>query len=60
MEITLDIDDAVMAELEQQAAGQGRTLSEIVEEALRSFLCAPEELKPPLSPGAENSGEIAP
>ena len=35
MKITLDIDDAVVAELEREAARQGRTLSELVETALR-------------------------
>jgi len=34
----LDIDDAVMAELERETARQGRTLSELVETALRLLL----------------------
>ncbi len=38
MKTTLDIDDAVMAELEREAARQGRTLSELVETALRLLL----------------------
>ena len=38
MKTTLDIDDAVMAELEREATRQGRTLSELVETALRLLL----------------------
>ncbi len=34
----LDIDDAVMAELERETTRQGRTLSELVETALRLLL----------------------
>jgi hypothetical protein len=35
---TLNIDDRVMAELKREAARQGRTMSEMVELALRLFL----------------------
>jgi hypothetical protein len=38
MKTTLNIDDTVMAELEREAARQGRTMSEIVETALRLML----------------------
>jgi len=38
MKTTLDIDDAVMAELERETTRQGRTLSELVETALRLLL----------------------
>ena len=37
MKTTLNIDDAAMAELKQEAARQGRTMSELVETALRSL-----------------------
>ncbi len=35
---TLSINDAVMAQLKQEAARQGRTMSELVESALRLLL----------------------
>ena len=35
MKTTLNIDDNVMAELKREAARQGRTMSELVESALR-------------------------
>lgn len=35
MKTTLNIDDAIMAELKREAARQGRTVSELVETALR-------------------------
>jgi hypothetical protein len=38
MKITLNIDDTVMAELKREAARQGRTMSELVETALRLLL----------------------
>jgi Bacterial antitoxin of type II TA system, VapB len=37
MKTTLNIDDTVMAELKREAARQGRTMSELVETALRSL-----------------------
>ena len=37
MKTTLNLDDAVVAELEREAARQGRTVSELVETALRRF-----------------------
>jgi len=42
MKTTLVIDDQVMARLRQEAARQGRTLSELVESALRLLLDAPQ------------------
>lgn len=36
MKTTLNIDDTVMAELKREAARQGRTMSELVETALRA------------------------
>ena len=38
MKTTLKIDDRVMAELRREAARQGRTMSELVESALRLLL----------------------
>jgi Arc/MetJ family transcription regulator len=38
MKTTLNIDDAVMARLKREAARQGRTMSELVEAALRGLL----------------------
>jgi hypothetical protein len=38
MKTTLNIADSVMAELKREAAKQGRTMSELVETALRMLL----------------------
>ena len=38
MKTTLNIDDSVMDRLRREAARQGRTISELVESALRLFL----------------------
>ena len=49
MKTTLNIDDAVMARLKREAARQGRTMSELVETALRGLLQSrkqPTELPP--------------
>jgi predicted transcriptional regulator len=40
MKTTLQIDDTVMAQLKQEAARQGRTMSDLVETALRSLFRA--------------------
>lgn len=40
MKTTLNIDDSVMARLKQEAARQGRTMSELVETALRMLFRA--------------------
>jgi hypothetical protein len=50
MEITLEIDDAVMNELELEAARQGVTTSQLVETAFCSFFQEHEPTKklPPL------------
>ena len=37
MKTTLQIDDTVMAQLKREAARQGRTMSELVETALRNL-----------------------
>jgi len=41
MKTTLNIDDTVMAELKREAARQGRTMSELVETALRLLFRSP-------------------
>jgi plasmid stability protein len=46
MKTTLNIDDTVMAELEREAARQGRTMSELVETALRLMLHKQSEPQP--------------
>ncbi len=38
MKTTLNVDEHVMAQLKAEAARQGRTMSELVESALRLFL----------------------
>ena len=38
MKTTLNIDDSVMNQLKQEAARQGRTMSDLVESALRMLL----------------------
>ena len=48
MKTTLNIDETVMAELKREAARQGRTMSELVETALRNLFQrqkAPAELQ---------------
>lgn len=40
MKTTFNIDDAVMAQLKREAARQGRTMSELVETALRNLFRA--------------------
>lgn len=50
MKTTLNIDATVMAKLKREAARQGRTMSELVETALRLLLQTPRrsEALPPL------------
>ena len=43
MKTTLNIDPGVMSRLKQEAVRQGRTMSELVEAALRQFLRATRE-----------------
>ena len=45
MKTTLNIDDAVMVEVKREAARQGRTMSEMVETALRVMLRAQKQKK---------------
>jgi hypothetical protein len=50
MKTTLNIDDTVMAQLKREAARQGRTMSELVETALRLLFRSPKKRQdlPPL------------
>lgn len=43
MKTTLNVDDTVMAQLKREAARQGRTMSELVETALRNLFLAQKE-----------------
>ncbi|MDZ7632444.1 MAG: ribbon-helix-helix protein, CopG family [Gemmatimonadaceae bacterium] len=43
MKTTLNIDDTVMASLRREAARSGRTMSELVETALRQLLRRPSD-----------------
>lgn len=49
MKTTLNIDDSVMAQLRRESARQGRTMSELVETALR-LLFAPKRRQAELPP----------
>lgn len=49
MKTTLNIDDTVMARLKRESAQQGRTMSELVESALR-LLFRSRKPQPPLPP----------
>ncbi|MBV9062998.1 MAG: hypothetical protein JOY77_08740 [Alphaproteobacteria bacterium] len=50
MKTTFNIDDTVMLKLKREAARQGRTMSELVETALRNLFRAQKDTKnlPPL------------
>ena len=50
MKTTLVIDEGVMRRLKQEAARQGRTMSELVEAAVRVFLEAAKKPQPELPP----------
>lgn len=56
---TLNIDASVMARLKREAARQGRTMSELVETALRSLFRAQRtrEVLPPL-PSFKSGGQL--
>ncbi len=57
MKTTLNIDDTVMAQLKREAARQGRTMSEMVETALRLMLKAPAKRdRPPALPSFRSGG----
>ena len=50
MKTTLNIDDSVMEKLKQEAARQKRTMSELVETALRQLFRAQKTQRTPLPP----------
>lgn len=56
MKTTLNISDVTMRELKRTAAQQGRTLSEMVEAALRAMLQKQKAAPPELPPLPEFSG----
>jgi len=59
MKTTLNIDDSVMAELKHEAARQGRTMSEMVETALRLLLRSrPKRGTLPPLPTFDGGGEL--
>ncbi len=50
MKTTLVIDETIMARLREEAARQGKTISELVEAALRLFLQPRKRKRQPLPP----------
>jgi plasmid stability protein len=59
MKTTLKIDDSVMARLRREAARTGRTMSELVETALRNLLEARQERVPlPPLPSFDGGGAL--
>ena len=50
MKTTLEIDEGVMRQLKQRAAREGRTMSELVETALRALLARQEKRAKELPP----------
>jgi plasmid stability protein len=59
MKTTLNIDDSVMARLKREAARQGRTMSELMETALRMFFKAQREKQPlPPLPTFKSGGHL--
>ncbi len=60
MKTTLEIDEGVMRRLKARAAEEGRTMSELVEVALRSLLGREEKAKPlPPLPAWDGGGWVA-
>jgi Ribbon-helix-helix protein, copG family len=59
MKTTLNIDDSVMARLRRESARSGRTMSELVETALRSLLQArPDAVELPPLPSFTSGGAL--
>lgn len=59
MKTTLRIDDAVMAQLRREAARQQRSMSELVETALRLLLRSSKKAAPlPALPGFRSGGAL--
>ena len=59
MKTTLNIDDSVMARLKREAVRTGRTMSELVETALRNLLRAKRDREPlPPLPTFDGGGAL--
>lgn len=59
MKTTLNIDDSVMARLKREAARSGRTMSELVETALRNLLGKRPDREPlPPLPSFDSGGAL--
>lgn len=59
MKTTLNIDDSVMARLKREAARSGRTMSELVETALRNLLGKRPDHEPlPPLPSFDSGGAL--
>lgn len=59
MKTTLNVDDSVMARLRREAARQGKTMSELVETALRLMLRSPRtEVELPPLPSFRSGGAL--
>jgi plasmid stability protein len=59
MKTTLNIDDGVMLQLKREAARQGRTMSDLVETALRLLLASrPRRAKLPALPSYRSGGAL--
>lgn len=59
MKTTLNIDDKVMVELKREAARRGRTMSELVEMALRLLLRSPRKRNDlPALPSFDSGGAL--
>jgi hypothetical protein len=59
MKTTLNIDDSVMARLRRESARSGRTMSELVETALRRLLQArPDAVELPPLPSFKSGGAL--
>ena len=56
MKITLNIDDTLLADLKREAARQGRTMSELVELALRLLLSSHRKREKPVALPTFHSG----
>lgn len=56
MKTTLNIDDSVMAQLKRESARQGRTMSELVETALRNLFRSQKKTAAPAPLPAFHSG----
>jgi plasmid stability protein len=58
MKTTLNIDDGIMLQLKQEAAKQGRTMSDLVETALRTLFKAQKRRRKVIALPTFNSGGV--